>query len=52
MPGLVRASPHVLGSRPITLAVHPDLTQVARMRKTIEVLVEAFGRDAALWSGV
>lgn len=49
---LVRMSSEVLDTCTITLAVHPDLTQVARMRRTIDFLVGAFERDAQLWSGV
>ena len=50
-PNLVRLSPEILGACSITLVVHPDLSPVARIRKTMDFLVEAFERDAALWSG-
>jgi DNA-binding transcriptional LysR family regulator len=50
-PGLVRLSPEVLGACQINLVVHPELSQIARIRKTIDCLVEAFARDAPLWSG-
>jgi DNA-binding transcriptional LysR family regulator len=50
-PDLVCLRPEVLGACAITLVVHPDLSQIARIRKTIEFLVAAFERDAHLWSG-
>lgn len=48
---LVRLTPRIIGSRDILLVVHPDLARVARIRATMEFLVERFARDAALWSG-
>lgn len=33
------------------LVVHPDLVRVARVRATMDFLLELFHRDAALWSG-
>ena len=45
---LVRSSSDVLGSSTITLVTHPDLTLVARVRKTKDFLAEAFERDARL----
>jgi DNA-binding transcriptional LysR family regulator len=35
----------VLGSRTLTLVVHPALTQVARVRAVIDFLVEVITRD-------
>jgi hypothetical protein len=31
--------------------VHPDLVRVARVRATMDFLIELFHREAALWSG-
>jgi DNA-binding transcriptional LysR family regulator len=50
--GLVRLRPELIGAREIIIAVHPDLTRVARVRAVMDYLVELFERDAALWSGV
>jgi len=51
-PGLVRITPQLIGEREIVVAVHPDLVSVARVRATLDFLIELFHRDAALWSGV
>ncbi len=50
-PGLVRVTPEIVGSRDIMLVVHPDLAKVARVRATMDFLIELFARDAELWSG-
>jgi DNA-binding transcriptional LysR family regulator len=49
---LVRLSAELVGACSIVLVVHPDLTSVARIRATIEFIVEGFERDALLWSGL
>ena len=49
---LRRLTPRVLGSRDIFLVAHPDLARIARVRAVMDFIVEAFVRDAALWSGV
>jgi hypothetical protein len=33
------------------LVVHPDLVRVARVRATMDFLIELLHREAALWSG-
>ena len=50
--GLLRLTPELIGERDILVVVHPDLVQVARVRATMDFLIELFHRDAALWSGV
>lgn len=50
--GLVRITPRVIGERDILVVAHPDLVRVARVRATLDFLVELFHRDASLWSGV
>jgi len=50
--GLVRITPELIGEREITLVVHPDLVRVARVRATMDFLIELFQREATLWSGV
>lgn len=50
-PGLVRITPCLIGERDIVVVVHPDLVSVARVRATLDFLIELFHRDAALWSG-
>jgi DNA-binding transcriptional LysR family regulator len=50
-PRLARLTPRVIGSREVFLVVHPDLTKVARVRAVMDFVIEAFARDAALWSG-
>jgi DNA-binding transcriptional LysR family regulator len=50
-PGLVRITPRLIGERDILVVVHPDLVRVARVRATLDFLIELFHRDAALWSG-
>lgn len=49
--GLVRVTPRVIARRQIVLAVHPDLAKVARVRATLDFLLELFERDRVLWSG-
>jgi DNA-binding transcriptional LysR family regulator len=51
-PGLVRITPRLIGERDIIVVVHPDLVSVARVRATLDFLIELFHRDAQLWSGV
>ncbi|HYG67923.1 MAG TPA: LysR family transcriptional regulator [Anaeromyxobacteraceae bacterium] len=51
-PGLVRLTPCLVGRRDILLVAHPDLVRVARVRATLDFLLEVFARDAARWSGV
>ncbi|HUM11845.1 MAG TPA: LysR family transcriptional regulator [Myxococcaceae bacterium] len=50
-PALVRISPRLIGERDILVVAHPDLVKVARVRATLDFLVELFHRDAALWNG-
>ncbi len=50
-PALQRLTPRVVGSRDISLVVHPDLLRVARVRATLDYLIEVFTRDAERWSG-
>lgn len=50
-PGLVRMSPQLIGERDILVVVHPDLVRVARVRATLDFLIELFHREASLWSG-
>ena len=50
-PSLVRITPRLIGERDILLVVHPDLVKVARVRATLDFLIELFQREAALWSG-
>ena len=50
-PGLLRVTPEIVGSRDIMLVVHPDLARVARVRATMDFLIELFARDTELWSG-
>ena len=50
-PGLVRITPELVGERDILLVAHPDLVRVARVRATLDFLVELFRRDAELWCG-
>jgi DNA-binding transcriptional LysR family regulator len=50
--GLVRVTPHLIGSRDIVIAVHPNLARTARVRATVDFLLELFVRDEGLWSGV
>lgn len=45
--GLVLLAPDVLGSRTMSLVIHPDLVRVARVRAVIDFLVEAIQRDHA-----
>jgi DNA-binding transcriptional LysR family regulator len=48
---LVRVTMDVIGARNVFLVVHPDLARVARVRAVMDYLVDAFERDAPLWSG-
>jgi DNA-binding transcriptional LysR family regulator len=50
-PELRRLTPGTIGSRDIMLVVHPDLARVARVRATMDFLIDLFARDAELWSG-
>lgn len=50
-PSLVRVADEVIGSRDILLVAHPDLSRVARVRATMDFLVDVFARTADLWSG-
>jgi DNA-binding transcriptional LysR family regulator len=50
-PALRRLTPRTIGAREISLVVHPDLAKVARVRATMDFLIDAFLRDAALWNG-
>lgn len=50
-PGLQRVTPTTIGTRDISLVVHPDLARVGRVRATMDFLIQAFLRDEALWSG-
>ena len=51
-PVLRRLVPGLLiGAHDITLVAHPDLARVARVRATMDYLIEVLQRDAALWSG-
>ena len=40
-----------LGERDIVVVAHPDLPSGARVRATLDFLIELFHRDARLWSG-
>lgn len=51
VPGLVRVTPGLIGSRDILLVAHPDLVRAARVRVVMDFLIELFARDAALWRG-
>jgi DNA-binding transcriptional LysR family regulator len=50
-PALVRLTRERIGQRDILLVAHPDLVKVARVRATMDFLIELFARDRALWSG-
>jgi DNA-binding transcriptional LysR family regulator len=50
-PTLRRLTPQVLGSREITLVVHPDLAKVARVRAVIDFLTEVAHRERARFAG-
>lgn len=51
-PALVRMTPHLIGARNILLVAHPDLVRTARIRATMDFLVELFTEDVAMWTGV
>jgi DNA-binding transcriptional LysR family regulator len=46
-PRLQPLAPDVLGTRTLSVVVHPDLKKVARVRVVIDWLVAAIGRDHA-----
>lgn len=50
-PALRRIYPECIGTADVMLVVHPDLAHVARVRATMDFIVELFVRDAALISG-
>lgn len=50
-PALRRFYPERIGAADIMLVVHPDLARVARVRATMDFIVELFVRDAALFTG-
>jgi DNA-binding transcriptional LysR family regulator len=50
-PTLQRLCPEVLGSRPVTLVVHPDMAKVARVRAVIDFIVEVAERERPRISG-
>jgi len=50
-PALERLTADLIGSRDILLVVHPDLARVARVRATMDFLIELFARDAERWIG-
>lgn len=50
-PALQRLTPRLLGTRDVSLVVHPDLARVARVRAVMDFIIETFERDAAAWSG-
>jgi DNA-binding transcriptional LysR family regulator len=50
-PALQRLTPALIGSREILLVVHPDLARVARVRATMDFLIELFARDAKGFGG-
>ena len=51
-PRLRRLTPRILGEREIHLVVHPDRARVARIRAVMDFIVELFGQDTTLWTGV
>jgi DNA-binding transcriptional LysR family regulator len=50
-PTLRRLTPQVLGTREVTLVVHPDLAKVARVRAVIDFLTEVARRERARFAG-
>jgi DNA-binding transcriptional LysR family regulator len=46
-PGLELLAPDVLGTRTLSIVVHPDLVRVARVRAVIDFLTDAVRRDHA-----
>jgi DNA-binding transcriptional LysR family regulator len=50
-PTLQRLTPDVLGTREITLVVHPDMAKVARVRAVMDYIIEIARRDRAPISG-
>ncbi len=51
-PRLVRITPAVVATQPLTLVSHPDVWRLARVRALTGYVMELFTRDRALWSGV
>ena len=51
-PSLERLIPGLIGTRDVLLVVHPELSRVARVRATMDFLVQTFARDAALFIGI
>jgi DNA-binding transcriptional LysR family regulator len=45
--GLVLLAPDVLGTRTLSIVIHPDLVRVARVRAVIDFLVDVVTRDHA-----
>ena len=50
-PGIVRITTELIGRRDSLLVAHPDLVRAARVRATMDFLLEILARDAAQWSG-
>jgi len=50
-PTLRRLTPNVLGSREVTLVVHPDMAKVARVRAVIDFLTEVACRERTRFAG-
>ena len=50
-PTLVRLTTEVLGTREITLVVHPDMARVARVRAVMDFIVEIAKRDRTRLAG-
>jgi DNA-binding transcriptional LysR family regulator len=48
---LQRLTPRVIGTRDALLVVHPELARVARVRATMDFVVEIISRDAAFFAG-
>ena len=51
-PTLRRVIPDLIATRTLWLVVHPDLVKVARVRATMDYMIELAARDAALLTGV
>jgi DNA-binding transcriptional LysR family regulator len=50
-PTLRRLTPQVLGSREVTLVVHPDMAKIARVRAVIDFLTEVARRERTRFAG-
>jgi DNA-binding transcriptional LysR family regulator len=50
-PTLKRAVPQLIARYPLWLVVHPDLAKVARVRATMDFLIELATKEAALLAG-